>query len=996
MEFILAILILVWVTVLWAKVGRHRRDFEMWREALQGVQQAGANLEYRVSSLEIRKVASGYRAASAPTAEETPHVGTSQVATPSVNAPKVDAPKVDAPKVDAPNVDAPNVDAPNVEPQVAAHAATSNPITLEQWVGVRGAAAMGAAVLVLAGIYFFKYSIDNELLSTGMRVVLGAGAGVAATVSAELWLRRRHELLANCLAGAGMAIFYLTIWAAFARYGLIGTKTAGALSVVVTIASSGMAIKRSSLAIAVLGLVGGFSTPMLLSTGSDRPFVLFSYLALLNIGILLVAYGRRWPGLALMSLVATSAYQALWILGRMGPDRIGIGIVVCAVFAAMFSFASERRAANEPDTSKPWRLVHGAALAIPMGFAFYLSVAVDMRARFGNVGLLLSGLLVGAAAVARRESWPRLLQVNLASALCVLSAWLVTHGLEHAWLVGGFCVAVALLLQTLVEIDKGANGTAATCAGWIFGSFFITIAAVAADAHGFTPWPGMLTWLGLALIAMRNGAMSGHAATVIGSAAALGTGVLFSGARYLGDASSSQAQSFVAAAMAIVIIYQLATLLLRDPRSRRMAGHAATLMPLLALLVLPAAVAMSPGLYAMASLSLLLLTALATLRTGSSNWLMLGVGLAALAQSRPGLLQNMQVSTASTTGTHADALGVALLAHGAAAVFVCVWPLLANQRVRDRTAAWRTAALAPVTMFLPMAAVHRHWLGEPGLAFLAAALGTLTLGTLLVSRRRGPKTNDVRRSLSTWLGGASIGFVVVALLLALEHEWLTITWALLATVLIVLWRRADHAGLKYVALTLNAAVFLRLMFVFDVAGYHQTVGLPVFNWLAYTYLVPVACLVLNIALLRRLEKGRLRDWEPVHFDRRPLSATLYGAAAIVLGFVWINLTIVDVFDVGAPLNLNITRLPARDLTLSISWAAYGLALLGAGMWRTAGALRKAGLALIVITCGKVFLFDLAHLRDLYRVMSLTGLALSLIAVSFAYNQFVSREQASHP
>ena len=122
----------------------------------------------------------------------------------------------------------------------------------------------------MGSIFFFKYSIENDLLTTPMRVALGAGAAMAATLGAELWLRRRHELLANCLTGAGMAIFYLTFWAAFARYELIGAPVAGALLVLVTVCSCAMAIKRSSLAIAALGLVGGFATPMMLSSDVSK------------------------------------------------------------------------------------------------------------------------------------------------------------------------------------------------------------------------------------------------------------------------------------------------------------------------------------------------------------------------------------------------------------------------------------------------------------------------------------------------------------------------------------------------------------------------------------------------------------------------------------------------------------------------------------------------------------------------------------------------------
>ena len=105
-------------------------------------------------------------------------------------------------------------------------------------------------------------------------------------------------------------------------------------------------------------------------------------------------------------------------------------------------------------------------------------------------------------------------------------------------------------------------------------------------------------------------------------------------------------------------------------------------------------------------------------------------------------------------------------------------------------------------------------------------------------------------------------------------------------------------------------------------------------------------------------------------------------------FAWINLTILDSFGTGTSLQLLVERMPARDLTLSLSWAVYALALLGIGMARGAASLRWCSLALIIVTLGKVFLYDLAHLHDLYRVASLVGLAFSLILISLAYQRFV--------
>jgi uncharacterized membrane protein len=76
--------------------------------------------------------------------------------------------------------------------------------------------------------------------------------------------------------------------------------------------------------------------------------------------------------------------------------------------------------------------------------------------------------------------------------------------------------------------------------------------------------------------------------------------------------------------------------------------------------------------------------------------------------------------------------------------------------------------------------------------------------------------------------------------------------------------------------------------------------------------------------------------------------------------------------------------------MSLGWALYAIALLGLGLWRKATGPRFASLALLLVTCAKVFLYDLSRLQDLYRVAALVGLAFSLLLVSLVYQRFVFR------
>ena len=113
---------------------------------------------------------------------------------------------------------------------------------------------------------------------------------------------------------------------------------------------------------------------------------------------------------------------------------------------------------------------------------------------------------------------------------------------------------------------------------------------------------------------------------------------------------------------------------------------------------------------------------------------------------------------------------------------------------------------------------------------------------------------------------------------------------------------------------------------------------------------------------------------------------------IVVVFAWLNLVVMDAFSTGEVLLIDFTGSPMRDLSLSLAWAAFALALLVIGMRLRSAALRWTSLGLVLATAGKIFLFDLAYLKDLYRVASLVGLAASLIFISALYQRFVLRSE----
>ena len=264
---------------------------------------------------------------------------------------------------------------------------------------MRGAAVLGGVVLALAGLFFFQYSIEHGLIPPWLRVLVGTAVGLGCVVGAELRARRRYEVLANGLVGGGIVVLYAAFWAASARYQLVPLAAGFALMVSVTGACTALAHRHASLVIAMIGLIGGFATPFLLSTGENRPIALFSYLLLLDAGLLFVARQRGWPLLALVSLAGTLLYQGAWIVGRMEGHQIALAIGILAVFSAVFAAALR----SQPAESRRLVLVtQGGAVIFPFAFALHLAANADLGPHFYPLGILLIALSTSACWLGRK------------------------------------------------------------------------------------------------------------------------------------------------------------------------------------------------------------------------------------------------------------------------------------------------------------------------------------------------------------------------------------------------------------------------------------------------------------------------------------------------------------------------------------------------------------------------------------------------------------------
>ncbi|HYK88989.1 MAG TPA: DUF2339 domain-containing protein, partial [Acidobacteriota bacterium] len=155
----------------------------------------------------------------------------------------------------------------------------------EGLVGVKLFSWIAGVALLLAAVFFLRYSIDRGWLMPPVRMAIGIFVGIGLLVLCELNAARRYPVTANAMDASAIAILFSTFFAARALWNLIDAVPAFILMVLVTAVAVLLSIRRDSMFIALLGLVGGFATPVLLSTGENKPIPLFSYLLLLNAGL---------------------------------------------------------------------------------------------------------------------------------------------------------------------------------------------------------------------------------------------------------------------------------------------------------------------------------------------------------------------------------------------------------------------------------------------------------------------------------------------------------------------------------------------------------------------------------------------------------------------------------------------------------------------------------------------------------------------------------------
>jgi uncharacterized membrane protein len=348
---------------------------------------------------------------------------------------------------------------------VASTAGAKTGSSLESRIGAQLLNRIGILAVLIGMAWFLKLAFDRNWIGPGIRICIGLGCAAALVVWSERFRRQGFSAFSYSLKALGTSIAYLSLWAASSVFHLAPTWLIFLAMTAVTIVNAVLARRQSSELLAIYALAGGLATPGLLAMGHDSAVFLFSYLALLNGGALLLIALHPWKRLAWAALLGTAVYYIGWTLSEDDPVRVLVTGCFLGLFFAGFA-AAPSLILRKAETPTP---------LFPIAFPVANAIATWV------------GLMVLFAATDQHPARP----------------WVT------------LALAVACLVMAAALRPPALATAAVTYLG--LGVFFVTV-AVALQFHGYV---ATLFWLGesLALVALAK--IGSHAAMRVFATAVL-------------------------------------------------------------------------------------------------------------------------------------------------------------------------------------------------------------------------------------------------------------------------------------------------------------------------------------------------------------------------------------------------------------------------------------------------------------------------------------------
>lgn len=331
---------------------------------------------------------------------------------------------------------------------------------LEGTIGKLWLNRIGIVAILIGVAYFLKYAFDSGWIGPGGRVTIGLIAGIAVVVWSESFRRKGSAAFSYSLKAVGIGILYLSLWAASQYFHLVPASAAFVAMILVTASTITLALTQDAEILAVYAMIGGFSTPALVSTGENHEIILFSYVLLLDLAILAMVAFKPWRRIVWGAMLGTTAMYIGWGARFYDGSERTVTVLFASAFFAVFALVP----LLTPLTRSRWHrgmsitltllpLVNGAAYFLAL-YGMYDNQTVTLT--WYALALAAVYLLLSSQFKRRVDSDPdvvktvNLLHVAVAIAFITIA---IPLKLDAHWITIGWLIESAVLLFVAVKSD---------------------------------------------------------------------------------------------------------------------------------------------------------------------------------------------------------------------------------------------------------------------------------------------------------------------------------------------------------------------------------------------------------------------------------------------------------------------------------------------------------------------------------------------------------------
>ena len=352
------------------------------------------------------------------------------------------------------------IDESPIEPAATdAPSAEHQSIQWEQFIGQKAFGWVAVVLSIFAAAFFLRYAYENNWIGPVGRVAIGVLAGTGLMVAGYRYHRRAARIFSQMLSACGVVVLYLSAYSAFGFYSLLPAEQAGVFLAIIVVFSMVCAVLYDSGAVALMAVVGGLATPLLLPSETDLYMALFAYLVGLNLGVLVVTLSRSWPVMSSVALLGTQGLFWSWYAGNYHPEKWGWAIAFQAVIYGLYliqDFAAQftRRVDNR------WEDAARTLLNAAFWFgAFYVLMADDYREWMGVAAVVMACVYAAAGRLLLSTRVSAITELVTAIAISVgFVALAIPLQADGSWIALGWAATAAALLYFALRIESRSLG----------------------------------------------------------------------------------------------------------------------------------------------------------------------------------------------------------------------------------------------------------------------------------------------------------------------------------------------------------------------------------------------------------------------------------------------------------------------------------------------------------------------------------------------------------